>query len=80
MLVLSRKSMESICIGDEIVVTVLEVRGRRVQIGIEAPRQTSARRLELCQRSATAAEADPALAQPAAAWRANGCPSQEATP
>ncbi|GAA4441729.1 carbon storage regulator [Bremerella cremea] len=37
MLVLSRKSTEEILIGDEIIVTVLEVRGNRVKIGIMAP-------------------------------------------
>ena len=37
MLVLSRKQGERIRIGDEITICVLEVKGHRVRIGIEAP-------------------------------------------
>ena len=37
MLVLSRKKGERIMIGDKIVITVLEVKGDRVRLGIEAP-------------------------------------------
>lgn len=37
MLVLSRKIGERIVIGNGIVVTVLEVKGRQVRLGIEAP-------------------------------------------
>ena len=37
MLVLSRKQQETICIGPNIRVTVLKVKGRSVKIGIEAP-------------------------------------------
>jgi carbon storage regulator len=37
MLVLSRKPKESIIINDNVVVTVLRVRGDKVQLGIEAP-------------------------------------------
>jgi carbon storage regulator len=37
MLVLTRKPDEAVKIGDEITVTVLEVRGNQVQIGISAP-------------------------------------------
>jgi carbon storage regulator len=47
MLVLSRKSGETIVIGDEIRVTVLEVRGNSVKLGLEAPRETPIRRAEL---------------------------------
>jgi carbon storage regulator CsrA len=38
MLVLSRKLMERIQIGDSVVVTVLEIQRNNVQIGIDAPR------------------------------------------
>ena len=38
MLVLTRKSNQSIMIGDEIEVSVLSVNGEKVRIGIEAPR------------------------------------------
>jgi carbon storage regulator len=37
MLVLSRKIGERVVIGDRIVVTVLEVKGRQVRLGFEAP-------------------------------------------
>ena len=37
MLVLSRKSGEEIQIGDDITLTIVSVKGKRVRIGIEAP-------------------------------------------
>lgn len=37
MLVLTRKPNESIRIGEDIVVTIVSVRGRRVQVGVSAP-------------------------------------------
>ena len=37
MLVLSRKPGEKLCLDGNIVVTVLEVKGNRVRIGVEAP-------------------------------------------
>ena len=51
MLVLSRKSMESIMIGDKVVVTVLELRGNQVRIGIVAPQEINVRRSELPDRT-----------------------------
>lgn len=39
MFVLSRKKNESLIIGDNIVVTVIEVRGDKVRLGIQAPRE-----------------------------------------
>ena len=47
MLVLSRKSTESIHIGDSVVVTVLEIRGNKVRIGIDAPKEIHVLRSEL---------------------------------
>ena len=38
MLILTRKSGESITIGDEVKITVIEVKGKQVRIGIDAPR------------------------------------------
>ena len=47
MLVLSRKCDESIVIGDNIVITVIEIRGDRVRIGISAPTEISVHRQEV---------------------------------
>jgi carbon storage regulator len=47
MLVLSRRVGESIVIGDDVTVTVLEVRGEVVRIGIDAPRSVAVHREEL---------------------------------
>ncbi len=47
MLVLSRKKNESIIIGDNIVITVVEVRGDKVRLGIQAPREVPIHRSEV---------------------------------
>ena len=47
MLVLSRRVGESIVIGDDVRVTVLEVRGDVVRVGIKAPRAVAVHREEL---------------------------------
>jgi carbon storage regulator len=47
MLVLSRKQGESIIIGNDIVVTVLEVRPDHIRLGIDAPRSISVHREEV---------------------------------
>lgn len=52
MLVLSRKTGESIRIGDEIIVRVTGVRGDLVRIGIEAPRDVPVHRDEVFQQLA----------------------------
>ena len=47
MLVLSRYRDESIYIGDDIVITVVDIRGDRVRIGIQAPPDVSVHRQEV---------------------------------
>ena len=47
MLVLTRKVGQSIVIGDEIEVVVLEVRGEQVRVGIRAPKTVSVHRKEV---------------------------------
>ncbi len=47
MLVLTRKSGEAINVGDEITVTVLEIRGNQVRLGIQAPLSVTIHRREL---------------------------------
>jgi carbon storage regulator len=53
MLILSRKVGESIIIGsgnDKVVLTVLEVRGGQIKLGISAPRELSVHREEIYQK------------------------------
>ena len=50
MLVLTRRVNEKILIGDNIVVTVLEVRGDQVRLGIDAPRDVRVFREEVMLR------------------------------
>ena len=47
MLVLSRKRDEQIVIGQDIVVTIVEIRGDKVRLGIEAPPHVSVHRQEV---------------------------------
>jgi carbon storage regulator len=70
MLVLTRKSNQSVMIGDDIEVTVLSIIGEKVRIGIQAPREIPVFRkevyLEIQQQNAAArasaqAEVDDAL-------------------
>lgn len=50
MLVLTRKSGESIRIGDDIVVKIVDLDGRHVKLGIEAPRNVAVNREEIYER------------------------------
>ena len=47
MLVLSRQRDESVMIGDKIRITVIDIRGSKVCIGIEAPEEMPVHRLEI---------------------------------
>ena len=47
MLVLSRKKNESIIINDNIVVTIIEIRGDKIRLGIEAPKNVTVHRQEV---------------------------------
>ncbi len=66
MLVLSRKKNESIVINNDITIVVVEIRGDKVRLGVEAPKEVpvhrrevydAIKRNELAQRNAS--EADP---------------------
>ncbi len=46
-LVLSRKKCESIIIGDNITIVVVEIRGDKVRLGIEAPKEITVHRNEV---------------------------------
>jgi carbon storage regulator len=62
MLVISRKPGERICLGDEITITVMEVSGSTVRIGIEAPPEVPIYRHEIWaaikEENVAAAQAD----------------------
>ncbi len=47
MLVLSRREGESVVIGNDIVITVLEVRGGQIRLGVDAPRSIQVHREEV---------------------------------
>jgi len=47
MLVLSRKKDEKIVIGDNISIMIVEIRGDKVRLGIDAPRDVSVHRREV---------------------------------
>jgi carbon storage regulator len=47
MLVLTRQRNESILIGDDVVITVIEIRGQKVRLGIDAPIELSVHREEV---------------------------------
>ena len=54
MLVLSRKQNQTIRINDDIVITVTQIKGQQVRIGIDAPQDVSISRGELCNNFAKA--------------------------
>ncbi len=47
MLVLSRHRDESIIIGDDVVVTIVDIRGDKVRLGIQAPQDVTVHRQEV---------------------------------
>jgi carbon storage regulator len=50
MLVLSRVKDERILIGDDVSILVIDVKGKKVRLGIEAPKHLRIDREEICQR------------------------------
>jgi carbon storage regulator len=64
-LVLTRKTKESITIGDDVKITVLEIRGTQVRLGIDAPIDTPVNRTEvyevILQENINASKAPPDL-------------------
>jgi carbon storage regulator len=57
MLVLSRRTGESVVVGDNVTVTILEVRGDVVRVGIDAPRSIKVHRAELLAELASTNQA-----------------------
>ena len=63
MLVLSRKKNESIVINNDITIVVVEIRGDKVRLGIEAPKEVPVHRREVydaIKRNAAVQDGDPA--------------------
>jgi carbon storage regulator CsrA len=50
MLVLTRKIGESIVIGSDIFITILEVQGNKVRVGVDAPKSVVVNRHEIHQK------------------------------
>jgi len=75
-LILTRRSGENVVVGDDIVISVLEIRGDAVRLGIQAPRSVTVHReevyLELQRANEQAAEsagaADATVAGVADGW------------
>ena len=59
MLVLSRKKNESIVIDGAVTITIVEVRGDKVRLGIEAPREVPIHRSEVFESIQKAMEQSP---------------------
>ena len=66
MLILTRRPVETICIGDDVTVTVLGVVGNQVRFGIEAPREIAIDRAEIHERKKRAAAQANGAAKPTA--------------
>jgi carbon storage regulator len=73
MLVLTRKNNESIVIGDDVTITIVEVRGDQVKLGINAPKNVSVHReeiyLEIQKENQLAANAAVAIDQLNSLWQ-----------
>jgi carbon storage regulator len=60
MLVLSRKKNERIVIGEHVRITVVDIRGDKVRIGIDAPKDVVVHRQEIADAIAREAQGDAA--------------------
>lgn len=82
MLVLSRKQNEQICIGDEITITVVRVKGNAIRLGIEAPSHVPILRRELVFELPlqTNSHGPPAIPAPAIPARVNSAEAHAERP
>jgi carbon storage regulator len=51
MLILTRRPTQTVTIGNDVTVTVLEIRGRQVRIGVTAPRDIAVLREEIAEKA-----------------------------
>jgi carbon storage regulator len=58
MLILTRRVGETVMVGDEITITVLQVHGNQVRLGINAPRSVAVHREEIYERIKQQAQND----------------------
>ncbi len=85
MLVLSRKKDESIVINNDITIVVVEIRGDKVRLGVEAPKEVPVHRREVFEAIArgepvdTASVVAPSIAAPASESATTG-PADQPTP
>lgn len=80
MLVLSRKAGESIVIGNDVVITILEVKGGQIRVGVDAPRNLAVHRAEIygqVQAENRAAVASTDLTSSLLSTKASGIRPQE---
>jgi carbon storage regulator len=86
MLILARRPGERVVIGDEILVTVMEVSASTVRLGIEAPRGVSIFREEIWlavkeeNRAAAEAQADALPSGPLEELKGEATPAEEQAP
>lgn len=80
MLILTRRVGETIIIGDDVVVTVLGIKGNQVRIGINAPKNVSVHREEIYQRIQQEKTPGEASEQPALVADAAVTPPTAAAP
>ncbi len=51
MIIMPRKKGESVVLGEDIVLTVIEIKGDKVRLGVEHPRNVSVHRLEVYEEN-----------------------------
>jgi carbon storage regulator len=80
MLVLSRKKDESIVINNDITIVVVEIRGDKVRLGVEAPKEVPVHRREVFEAIARGVPVDADPAAPAGAPEPSSATSAPADP
>ena len=65
MLVLTRKKNQAIIIGEDIEITIIDIQGDQVRLGIKAPKNVSVHRkevfIEICQENIRASDVNPVV-------------------